>query len=91
MAVGGQYPGNTTDYDHEVVNIYPVFANDQTGIPEVVAWEYVMGSGSMYIQGNQKFQNFWDNVAIAILPFANALESGGISSMNSTQANEISS
>ncbi len=48
MELGDQYPGNTTDYNHEIVNIYPVFANNQISTPQVAAWEYVMGSGSVY-------------------------------------------
>ncbi len=88
--LGDQYPGSTTDYAHEIVNIFPVFSNNQTGNEDVVAWEYTMGGGNMYIQGNQSFQGFWQDLAAGAFGPASAFESGGISGMNSDQANQIS-
>uniref|UniRef100_E6Q1G9 Uncharacterized protein n=1 Tax=mine drainage metagenome TaxID=410659 RepID=E6Q1G9_9ZZZZ len=94
MELGDEYPnvkGTTTDYAHEVVNIFPVFANNQTGNEGVVAWEYTMGAGNMYIQGNQAFQGFWQNLAAGAFPPAAAFESGGFSGMDSNQAQQIAS
>jgi len=89
--IGDQYPGNTTTYADEIVNIFPVFANNQTGNEDVVAWEYTMGAGNMYIQGNQAFQGFWQNLAAGAFGPAAAFESGGISGMNSDQASQVNS
>ncbi len=89
--IGDQYPGTTTTYADEIVNIFPVFANNQTGNEDVVAWEYTMGAGNMYIQGNQAFQGFWQNFAAGAFGPAAAFESGGISGMNSDQASQVNS
>ena len=89
VELGDQYPGTTKDYAHEIVNIFPVFANNQTGNEDVVAWEYTMGAGNMYIQGNQSFQGFWQDLTAGAFGTAAAFESGGISGMNSNQASQV--
>lgn len=49
---------NTTDKDHEINNINVLVANDSSGQPAIIGWEYFTNSG-MYVQEAPGFGDFW--------------------------------
>lgn len=92
LTLGSQWPVNTTDKADEVVNIDALQANNANGVPEIAGWEYVMGNGTAYIQGNAGFKTFWTGLAesIPVLgPLIANLDSGGIVPVSSNEAGQI--
>jgi hypothetical protein len=91
-ALGDQFPVGTSDYADEIVNISAIQANNSTGTPDIVGWEYMTGNGDIYIQENMSFKSFWTGMAEAtpaIGPFVSVMDSGGISTLNSSNGTTI--
>jgi hypothetical protein len=92
LALGDNYPVNTTDAGHSINNILPLTATNQSGATDVLGWEYSEQNGSVYFQGNPNFQDFLSNATAAIPlvgPLAAAFENGGIVPLNSTQMKNL--
>ncbi|MBV8636762.1 MAG: hypothetical protein JO322_01630 [Candidatus Eremiobacteraeota bacterium] len=92
LALGSQWPVNSTGYDNEVVNIYALAAVNANSVAEIAGWYYVLGNATAYIQGNPAFKTFWTGLAESIPtvgPFVQNLDSGGIISVTSSQASQI--
>lgn len=66
LTLGSQWPVNTTDYAHEVVNIDALSANDNNGNPGIAGWVYETGNGDWYVQGATDFTTFWAGLAKSI-------------------------
>jgi hypothetical protein len=91
-ALGHQWPVDTSDYAHEINNIYVLVANNASGTPDILGWEYQTGNGASYIQENPGFKDFWD-VIFASNPLTSTLaqvaDGGGITSVTSDQSKTI--
>jgi hypothetical protein len=85
--LGDNLPANSSGSSTEITNIFPIFANNSAGAPDVLAWMYVTQSGD-WLQENPQFSAFWSSLAASVPvlgTLASALSSGGIVQTSSSQ------
>lgn len=66
LTLGSQWPVNTTDYNHEVVNIIALQATDDNGLYGIAGYVYITGDGDQFVQGAPGFKTFWTALASSV-------------------------
>lgn len=95
LALGSQWPVDTTNYANEVTNIYALSAKNASGDPGIAGWMYQVGgpTGPMYISGNPAFKTFWTALGEGVPgigPFISSFDDGTvIVPANSSQASQL--